>query len=1501
MARQSGKTRYSGLPMVCVVLFISACVFGVSLSVPSQAYASESIDMHSGTLLLDRSEFRPNIIGKTPVNIKVNGKLIRNDGTYGNAHVANAQRTSGGDGRTNMAIAFYYDGKSGTDGGEPHQLEAYENPTGDENITTTQMIGNVLDNLPSRSTLQRLMSGVTIGWDYDNVTDTPYNGREVSLHVELSDITMGEAKNSHNNDAIFFNADDTPANCAWGKSGWVNFYFGEKSDPSQAIWLAGAESATITYTYFYNDGNFDHVAIDPSDYISVSTSSLDADRGGVEFSLYTRDQVINAYYNGGYIVNGEVNASTNPLFANALARCESGNTYRNSDQSGYFTFYGTYPDIHRYQETGMKYPGAIPAWRPGDNGDYLKNVISQPGSYQTVQSSAGATFKNNGFHYIIGDTMQGIGFSVNSMPITSQKPDTPSKAITLDDGSPTLASSTDTYRNLTYTVTQPLTEEGVTAASGYRFKDIDFSDVLPDGMTFHRLAVYNGETLAYAYATDGSQPLDQRGNGAGMLAIDGQKIWFCFGDGYLENMALSGQSLRFVIDGTVNVEGAYDSATISQLVLNNQAITNFNESYRQTTNQVTTTVNTGHLNVLKTTTEKIPPYAAQNYGLGGAQFTIYRDAACTNAIETVTVSGDSASATATGDKFYVAGETFYCKETTAPTNYYANEAVYSAVAAANGTVTFNAGTGFADAPEKGKLSLSKSSSIKPMTDVNHSYTLSGAIYGIYSDAACTNLVMQVTTDMGGSAVSGDLLAADYYVKEIHASDGYALDPTVHDAHVTALQTTPINDNDGVKEVPRSDFDADGGVLLHKVDKETGSSTPSGDAMLSDASYTVKYYDGYYDSAANATMSGRPTRTWVFKTDANGALMFDEAHFMSGDALYKNSAGKMTLPLGTYTLIETTAPVGYLPDTTTYSAQVTEDTKTIEFTNTYSAPTSPEQVKRGDLSFVKDELDKAKRLPNCVFRLTSNTTGESHIIVTDENGQFNSAATWNAHTQNTNGNDKAVSADGTVNEALLDHYAGIWFYGSAVNISNKATDSLCALPYDTYAIQELRCAANQGLELVKTQFSIRRNATPVDIGTIDDLFTDYVIDKNLVSVDGNKAEYAITVENIGSTVLANVRLSDSFDNLTYVGCAGAGYSNGTFNVTKIGIGQSVAVRAFYTIDDMTKTFTNAVVATDHADGYALDKVRVASATDMTPANGEVAVGDTLYYLVTATNTSSAPVRPIITDKPFDGLTIINAQTACGEAELNHGGTLTWTATSIEAGESATLLITSKVDAKATGRITNKAYDDHHVTVVTDPLPLLSLVKTADPVDGSEVNAGSVISYTLELRNDSGAEVNDITVFDAIPPNTSYEQFSVSPDYDGTFDSDANALGWIVPRIEAGGYARMQFAVKTDDHASGIDIENVASYETNRSSLPKEPLANASNTVVHHVPGAPPRFIDATAQTAAALFDATGNAIARYAWIVIPIGGVGIFALKKVLDLRKAAKTARLLRRWGCWGR
>lgn len=212
----------------------------------------------------------------------------------------------------------------------------------------------------------------------------------------------------------------------------------------------------------------------------------------------------------------------------------------------------------------------------------------------------------------------------------------------------------------------------------------------------------------------------------------------------------------------------------------------------------------------------------------------------------------------------------------------------------------------AEEPSYGWIELYKASSNTTMTDGNSMYSLEGAVYGVYSDSSCTNLVTTMTTNASGYAFSGNLTRGTYYVKEITASPGYELDPTVYTVEVEAAVTVTVN----VNETPAND---PVGIEITKIYETENENLTGYWSDMSGAQFTIKYYAGQYSSLD--ALPDTPTRTWVIETqydESSGLYLaaLDDAHKVSGDDYYYDSNGTITLPLGTITIEETLAPWGF---------------------------------------------------------------------------------------------------------------------------------------------------------------------------------------------------------------------------------------------------------------------------------------------------------------------------------------------------------------------------------------------------------------------------------------------------------------------------------------------------------------------------------------------------------------------------------------------------------------
>lgn len=445
---------------------------------------------------------------------------------------------------------------------------------------------------------------------------------------------------------------------------------------------------------------------------------------------------------------------------------------------------------------------------------------------------------------------------------------------------------------------------------------------------------------------------------------------------------------------------------------------------------------------------------------------------------------------------------------------------------------------------KGYIEIQKASTCTNVSDNNKLYSLAGAEFSIY-DASGKFVQKLTTNEKGETGRSGLLTAGTYTVKETKAPEGYyaADDFTVK---VNAGQVTKKT----VGDKPYNDPLA---MLVGKFDGEKtyngAGNLPQGSATLADAEFTVDYYDTFdydnYDVLKKADIE--PTRSWTFKTDADGFSYFDTEHFVSGDAFFYNEQNNICIPRGTIVVRETKAPTGYLKSNAVSFQKIMEGSNT-EALKTYNLAEVPEQVYRSDFEFTKKAENGSDRLAGVPFKVTSLTTGESHIAVTDENGYFSSASSWNAHDGNTNANDWALTADGTIDSARLDATAGFWFGNNTVLDADghattgdaiKADNALGAMPFDTYSVEELRCTANEGHALVNTTATISRNGATIDFGTLDDpepeihttaydaSDSDHYIGVGTVKVS-DKVEYSHLVAGKSYTVTGELRDAETGD-------------------------------------------------------------------------------------------------------------------------------------------------------------------------------------------------------------------------------------------------------------------------------------------------------------------------------------------------------------------------------------
>ena len=344
---------------------------------------------------------------------------------------------------------------------------------------------------------------------------------------------------------------------------------------------------------------------------------------------------------------------------------------------------------------------------------------------------------------------------------------------------------------------------------------------------------------------------------------------------------------------------------------------------------------------------------------------------------------------------------------------------------------------------KGNISMQKVSSNPTMTEGNGCYSLEGAVYGVYDKDS--NLITQMTTNAEGKAVSESIPYGTYWLKEIEAPEGFALNPNWSEAITLNAESAVVT----VTDIPQNDPI---NVVLRKRDADTAEDNSQGSASLQNAEFTVKYYKGYYDSDPKA-QGIEAARSWVLKTDEQGICKLLDSYKVSGDDFYKDSNGYETFPLGTVTIQETKAPSGYLIDSQIFVRQIKGE-GTIEPVDVYNEVIVSEKVIRGGVSIEKWDFETKNKVPQ-----GSATLAGAEFTITNQSA-------------------KAVIVDGKSYEK------GKEIMTIKSDEEGIASTKNAVLPYGEYQISETKAPDGylpEGENLTHN-FSIRKNGELVEMNT-----------------------------------------------------------------------------------------------------------------------------------------------------------------------------------------------------------------------------------------------------------------------------------------------------------------------------------------------------------------------------------------------------------------------------------
>ena len=378
-------------------------------------------------------------------------------------------------------------------------------------------------------------------------------------------------------------------------------------------------------------------------------------------------------------------------------------------------------------------------------------------------------------------------------------------------------------------------------------------------------------------------------------------------------------------------------------------------------------------------------------------------------------------------------------EKTAPKGYGRYDGTVTVEIKADGTATVDdlpKGISFAgktvtltwtNTRDKGSISITK-------TDGNQ--LLSEAFFGLYKDAAAAgDLVKTAHTDRYGKALFADLEAGTYYVKEIAAPNGYALDETIRpfkiggnndwDVETTIKNTlkeyslTLVKKGDDGKPLEGVEFEISGnGITKKSASGRDGVVTFTGLAFGEYTITEVEAPQGYVKAAPiKVTIDGsdsaerviqlepienKHTKLTVTKFAEDGKTALPGAEFIirnaegkyvkvdgtsfasfadkkeDATAIVTGENGTFTLeylPLGKYVLEEIEAPEGYMIVTASKDFEIKNSETRVSINNT--------KIKAG-LKIIKTD-ENGKLLEGIKFTLKNSVGG--FVTASGSNGRY----------------------------------------------------------------------------------------------------------------------------------------------------------------------------------------------------------------------------------------------------------------------------------------------------------------------------------------------------------------------------------------------------------------------------------------------------------------------------------------------------------------------------------
>ena len=539
---------------------------------------------------------------------------------------------------------------------------------------------------------------------------------------------------------------------------------------------------------------------------------------------------------------------------------------------------------------------------------------------------------------------------------------------------------------------------------------------------------------------------------------------------------------------------------------------------------------TGFLQIHKSSADPTITNGNSCYNFEGIPYGIFTDKDCVNNLVVLPLDANGYS-----QPYELTAGTYYVREAEAKpgSGYQTNSTVYTIEVTAGTTATAPVMCETTDVPLNDPLGIVIN---KINADGTTTADLSGAEYTITYYPRQYNTLAEIQADPEAKATT-------WVIKTVKSASGYFA--SLDDAHIVSDVSDSAKfgkTNAGRYIIPLgtitveetkapTGFTKDGAVvssaatgatltgtnnvyLFNLVDKDSAIYLKSGNVLDTAATDETAITLQYAERQINGTPKMEKHDLELNKKAAMGGTNFDGITFevyclddsvIIGNTTYKkgetietvtsDAEGNVTMttqyPIGHYAVREKSANNYYTNVGQIHYFNVVEyqGGAFIQYETNMNAVTFTDRVVRGDLSFVKKNADTEETLAYIPFRITNNTTGETHYILTSADGTFTSAV---GKTTNTNANDAVLSQYGdkdVIPQSVVDSLAkdaGLWFGMGSEGTMTAANDSYGSFVYGTYTITELKTEATRNMKMYTSTFTIDTDGKVLDLGTVNNV-------------------------------------------------------------------------------------------------------------------------------------------------------------------------------------------------------------------------------------------------------------------------------------------------------------------------------------------------------------------------------------------------------------------------------